>query len=132
MIQLFADNSVVPNPLGVLAVLSAFNFPVAVYGWCGAMTVVFDLTSIENALSRNLALSLAAGNAALWKPSPSTPLCSIAITKLVSEVLTRNGVPGAVAGLVIGGKHVGEAVVQSNDVDMGAQLGAKTHIAKQN
>ena len=45
---------IVPNPLGVVAVLSAFNFPVAVYGW-------------------NLALSLAAGNATLWKPAPSTP-----------------------------------------------------------
>lgn len=69
--------------------------------------------------SRNLALSLAAGNATLWKPSPSTPLCSIAVTKLISEVLQRNGLPGAVAGLVIGGKHVGESLVQSADVDMG-------------
>lgn len=72
--------------------------------------------------SRNLALSLAAGNATLWKPSPSTPLCSIAVTKLISEVLQRNNIPGAVAGLVIGGKHIGEAVVQSVDVDMGTRL----------
>ena len=53
---------------------------------------------------RNLALSLAAGNATIWKPSPSTPLCSIAVTKIVSGVLERNNTPGAVAGLVIGGK----------------------------
>lgn len=69
--------------------------------------------------NRNLALSLAAGNATLWKPSPSTPLCSIAVTKIVAGVLEKNGVPGAVAGLVIGDRNVGEAVVESQDVDMG-------------
>lgn len=68
---------------------------------------------------RNLALSLAAGNATLWKPSPSTPLCSIAVTKIVSSVLERNNIPGAVAGLVTGGKDVGAAVVESRDVDLG-------------
>lgn len=69
--------------------------------------------------SRNLALSLAAGNATIWKPSPSTPLCSIAITKLIAKVLEENGVPGAVAGLVTGGKLVGEALVESEHVDLG-------------
>ncbi|GBE83431.1 NAD-aldehyde dehydrogenase [Sparassis latifolia] len=96
----------VPNPLGVIAVLSAFNFPVAVYGW-------------------NLSLSLAAGNATLWKPSPSTPLCSIAVTKIVSGVLEKNGIPGAVAGLVIGGKDVGESIVESQDVDMVSFTGSE-------
>ncbi|OBZ76139.1 Alpha-aminoadipic semialdehyde dehydrogenase [Grifola frondosa] len=97
----------VPNPLGVVAVLSAFNFPVAVYGW-------------------NLALSLAAGNATLWKPSPSTPLCSIAVTKIVSSVLEKNGIPGAVAGLVTGGKDVGASIVESEDVDMVSFTGSET------
>ncbi|KAH9996296.1 Aldehyde/histidinol dehydrogenase [Russula vinacea] len=63
--------------LGVLGVLSAFNFPL-----------------------QNLAISMAAGNATIWKPSPTTPLCSIAVTKIVSGVLEKNDVPGAVAGLV--------------------------------
>jgi len=62
---------------------------------------------------------MAAGNATVWKPSPSTPLCSIAVTKIVAGVLEKNGVPGAVAGLVTGGKDVGDALVQSRDVDMG-------------
>ena len=88
-----------PNPLGVVGVLSAFNFPVAVYGW-------------------NLALSFAAGNATIWKPAPSTPLCSIAVTKIVSEVLKKNSIPGAAASLVTGGKAVGESVVGSSGVDM--------------
>ncbi|KAF8497571.1 NAD-aldehyde dehydrogenase [Russula emetica] len=96
----------VPNPLGVLGVLSAFNFPVAVYGW-------------------NLAISMAAGNATIWKPSPSTPLCSIAVTKIVSGVLEKNDIPGAVAGLVTGGKDVGEAIVESQEVDMVSFTGSE-------
>lgn len=64
-------------------------------------------------------MSLAAGNATIWKPSPTTSLCSIAVTKIVSSVLERNGIAGAVAGLVVGGKNVGEAVVESDSVDMG-------------
>ncbi|KAJ3504611.1 hypothetical protein NLJ89_g7847 [Agrocybe chaxingu] len=89
----------VPNPLGVVGVLSAFNFPVAVYGW-------------------NLALSMAAGNATIWKPSPTTPLCSIAVTKIIANVLEKNGIPGAVASLVTGGKDAGKAVVESHDVEL--------------
>ncbi|PFH53437.1 hypothetical protein AMATHDRAFT_54467 [Amanita thiersii Skay4041] len=96
----------VPNPLGVVAVLSAFNFPVAVYGW-------------------NLALSMAAGNATIWKPSPSTPLCSIAVTKIVSRVLEDNGVPGAVAGLVTGGKDCGETLVGSQEVELVSFTGSE-------
>lgn len=65
---------------------------------------------------------MAAGNATIWKPSPTTPLCSIAVTRIVSSVLEKNNIPGAVAGLVMGGKDVGEAMVQSQDVDMGASV----------
>ncbi|KIM41628.1 hypothetical protein M413DRAFT_445600 [Hebeloma cylindrosporum] len=96
----------VPNPLGVVAVLSAFNFPVAVYGW-------------------NLALSLAAGNATIWKPSPTTPLCSIAVTKIVSTVLEKNGIPGAGASLVTGGKDTGKAIVESHDVELVSFTGSE-------
>ena len=71
---------------------------------------------------RNLALSLAAGNATLWKPSPTTPLTSIATTKIIASVLEKNGIPGAVAGLVIGDKDVGEALVESEHVDLGMVL----------
>ncbi|KJA17793.1 hypothetical protein HYPSUDRAFT_45979 [Hypholoma sublateritium FD-334 SS-4] len=100
----------VPNPLGVVAVLSAFNFPVAVYGW-------------------NLSLSLAAGNATIWKPSPTTPLCAIAVTKIVSSVLERNGLPGAVASLVTGGKDAGEAIVESRDVELVSFTGSE-HVGR--
>ena len=65
---------------------------------------------------------MAAGNATLWKPSHTTPLCSIAATKIISGVLERNEIPGAVAGLVVGGRDVGSAVAESEKVDMGAYI----------
>jgi aldehyde dehydrogenase family 7 protein A1 len=68
---------------------------------------------------------MAAGNATIWKPSPTTPLCSIAVTRIVSSVLEKNNIPGAVAGLVTGGKDVGEALVQSDDVDMVSFTGSE-------
>lgn len=107
----------VPNPLGVVAVLSAFNFPVAVYGWY----VILITTNIypDVCACRNLALSMTAGNATIWKPSPTTPLCSIAVTKIISRVLEENGIPGAVASLVTGGKDAGEALVNDPGVELG-------------
>lgn len=73
-------------------------------------------------LKRNLALSLAAGNATIWKPSPTTPLCSIAVTRIISRVLEENGIPGAVASLVTGGKEAGEALVENPGVELGEFL----------
>ena len=70
---------------------------------------------------------MAAGNATIWKPSPTTPLCSIAVIRIVSSVLEKNNIPGAVAGLVTGGKDVGEALVQSQDVDMGSVSSVLSH-----
>ncbi|CAA7269910.1 unnamed protein product [Cyclocybe aegerita] len=100
----------VPNPLGVVGVLSAFNFPVAVYGW-------------------NFALAMAAGNATIWKPSPTTPLCSIAVTKIIADVLEKNGIPGAVASLVTGGKEAGKVVVGSHDVELVSFTGSE-HVGR--
>jgi aldehyde dehydrogenase family 7 protein A1 len=77
-----------------------------------------DLDSTE----RNLSLSLAAGNATIWKPSPTTPLCAVATTKIISKVLERNGVDPAAAGLVCGREDVGKAVVASPLVDMGKSI----------
>ena len=62
---------------------------------------------------------MVAGNATIWKPSQTTPLSSIAVTKIVSGVLEDNGIPGAVASLVTGNKYVGEALVESQDIDLG-------------
>jgi len=96
----------VPNPLGVVGVITAFNFPVAVAGW-------------------NLALSLAAGNATVWKPAHTTPLTAVAITKIVANVLERNGIHGAISALVTGGREVGQAVVESDLVSMVSLTGSE-------
>lgn len=81
------------NPLGVIGIISAFNFPVAVYGW-------------------NNAIAMACGNTMVWKGAPTTPLCSVATTKIVASVLEKNGLPGAVCGLVCGGADVGSAMAE--------------------
>jgi aldehyde dehydrogenase family 7 protein A1 len=62
---------------------------------------------------------MAAGNATIWKPSPTTPLCSIALTKIISRVLEDNGIPGAVASLVTGDKDVGVPLVNDPGVELG-------------
>ncbi|XP_015111476.1 putative aldehyde dehydrogenase family 7 member A1 homolog [Diachasma alloeum] len=80
------------NPVGVVGVISAFNFPIAVYGW-------------------NSAIAMVCGDAVVWKGSPTTPLVSIATTKIIASVLERNGIPGSVAALVTGGADVGEVLV---------------------
>jgi aldehyde dehydrogenase (NAD+) len=62
------------HPLGVVGVISAFNFPVAVWSW-------------------NAFLAAIAGNAVVWKPSPKTALCAIAVQRLCNRVIERHGLP---------------------------------------
>jgi len=81
------------NPLGTIGIITAFNFPVAVFGW-------------------NNAIALICGNTMVWKGAPSTPLCSIATTKIVTKVLENNNLPTAVCSLVCGGADVGNAMSQ--------------------
>uniref|UniRef100_A0A915EFC1 aldehyde dehydrogenase (NAD(+)) n=1 Tax=Ditylenchus dipsaci TaxID=166011 RepID=A0A915EFC1_9BILA len=87
------------NPLGVIGVISAFNFPCAVYGW-------------------NNALALVCGNSLLWKPAPSTPLISIAVTRLIEDVLKRNNLPTAICSLVCGEADVGVALAKDEQVKL--------------
>ncbi len=82
------------HPLGIVGIISAFNFPVAVWSW-------------------NSALAWVCGNVTIWKPSEKTPLCGIAVQKIVAEVFAKNNVPEGVNGLVQGGREVGEWL--SND-----------------
>lgn len=83
------------NPLGVVGIITAFNFPAAVFGW-------------------NNAISLICGNTNLWKGAPSTPLTSIAITRILQQVLESNRLPGAICSLICGGTEIGEKI--SRDV----------------
>lgn len=86
------------NPIGVVGVISAFNFPNAVFGW-------------------NAAIALAVGNTVLWKGAPSTPLVSIATTRIVTEVLKRNNLPAAIT-LCQGGTDVGKKLVADERVKL--------------
>jgi len=79
------------NPLGVIGIITAFNFPVAVYGW-------------------NSAIAMACGNTMIWKGAPTTPLTSVAITKCVAQVLEKNSLPGAISALCQGGTDIGEKI----------------------
>jgi len=77
------------HPLGVVGIISAFNFPVAVWSW-------------------NSMLALVCGDVCIWKPSEKTPLCGIACQHIISEVFAKNNVPEGVCSLIIGGRDVGE------------------------
>ena len=77
------------HPLGIVGVISAFNFPVAVWAW-------------------NTALAWVCGNVCVWKPSEKTPLCGIACQKIMASVLKKNNIPGAVCCLINGDYTVGE------------------------
>lgn len=82
------------HPLGVVGIISAFNFPVAVWSW-------------------NSMIAFICGNTCVWKPSEKTPLSGIACQNIISEVFKANNVPEGVCGLVIGGRDCGEWM--SND-----------------
>ena len=80
------------HPLGVVGVISAFNFPVAVWAW-------------------NAALALVCGDAVVWKPSEKTPLTALAVQALFERAAARFGdAPDGLSALLIGGRAVGEAL----------------------
>lgn len=94
------------HPLGVVGVISAFNFPVAVWAW-------------------NTALALVAGNAVLWKPSEKTPLTALACQALFDKALKAFGdAPAGLAQLVIGGREAGEAMVDDPRVPLVSATGS--------
>jgi aldehyde dehydrogenase (NAD+) len=81
------------HPLGVVGIISAFNFPVAVWSW-------------------NAFIAAVCGDTMVWKPSHKTPLCGIAVQRLMDDVLAQHGFGGAM-GLVVGPTEtVGEAMVK--------------------
>src|SRR5258707_105405 len=84
------------HPMGPCAIISAFNFPVAVWSW-------------------NAALALVCGDPVIWKPSEKTPLSALATMKILERAIERFGpdAPEGLAQLVIGGPAIGEALVES-------------------
>ena len=82
------------QPLGIVGIISAFNFPVAVWSW-------------------NAALALVCGNVCVWKPSSKTPLCAIACQYILAAVLKDNNMPEGISNLILGDAEIGE--LMSND-----------------
>lgn len=82
------------HPMGAMGIISAFNFPVAVWSW-------------------NTALAWVCGDVTIWKPSEKVPLCGVACQNIFAEVLKENDLPEGVSCLINGGKEVGEWL--SND-----------------
>ena len=104
------------HPLGVCGVISAFNFPVAVWSW-------------------NAAVALVCGNSVVWKPSEKTPLTALATQAIAQRAAQRfGGLPDGLLGLLIGGRDLGDALVTHPQVPlvsatgstaMGRQVGPK-------
>ena len=95
------------HPLGVVGVISAFNFPVAVWAW-------------------NAALALVCGNSVVWKPSEKTPLTARAVQALVGRAMERFGAdaPDGLSALLIGGRAVGEALAADRRVALLSATGS--------
>lgn len=93
------------HPLGLVGIISAFNFPVAVWSW-------------------NAAIAWVCGDTCLWKPSEKTPLCSIACQRIIEEVFRKNGVPEGVSCIVNGNFKVGQWMSSSEDIPLVSATGS--------
>lgn len=99
------------HPIGVIGIISAFNFPVAVWSW-------------------NAMLALVCGNVCVWKPSEKTPLAAIACQKLLANVLEANAVPEGVCCLINGGREAGEWLSKDKRIPLVSATGS-TRMGKQ-
>ena len=93
------------HPLGLVGVISAFNFPVAVWSW-------------------NTALAIVCGNATLWKPSEKTPLTAIACTKIAEQVCRESGIDPALWSLAVGGSAIGNLLAKDTRVPLVSATGS--------
>ncbi|MGH3543549.1 MAG: L-piperidine-6-carboxylate dehydrogenase [Mycobacterium sp.] len=93
------------HPLGVAGVITAFNFPVAVWAW-------------------NTAVALVCGDTVVWKPSELTPLTALACQALITRAAGDVGAPSAVSGLILGGREVGEQLVDDERVALVSATGS--------
>lgn len=93
------------HPLGVVGIISAFNFPVAVWSW-------------------NAMLAWVCGNACIWKPSEKTPLCAIACQHIVADVCKHNNVPEGVSCLIIGDRVTGEKMANDTRIPLISATGS--------
>lgn len=104
----------VANPLGVVGVISAFNFPIAVSSPLSAK----NNADAAQVFGWNFSLAFICGNASIWKPAETTPLCAIATTRIITSVLESHNLPGALCSLIVGGGAVGAQLVADPRVDL--------------
>lgn len=94
------------QPLGVVSIITSFNFPVAVFAW-------------------NAALALTAGNVVIWKPSSKTPLTAIATMKIIESVLAENNVPEGVINMIVGsGSELGDEILKDKRIPLVSVTGS--------
>lgn len=93
------------HPLGVVGIISAFNFPVAVWAW-------------------NTALAWICGDVCVWKPSEKTPLCGIACQHIIAEVLKENNLPEGISCLINGDYQIGQLMTQDTRIPLISATGS--------
>jgi aldehyde dehydrogenase (NAD+) len=93
------------HPLGIVGIISAFNFPVAVWAW-------------------NAALAWICGDVCVWKPSEKTPLCGIACQNLIAQVLQENKMPEGISCLINGDYSVGELMTADKRIPLISATGS--------
>ena len=93
------------HPLGVVGIISAFNFPVAVWSW-------------------NTALAWICGNVTVWKPSEKTPFCAIACQRIAADVFIANGLPEGISCLINGDAEVGKWMAQDRRIPLVSATGS--------
>jgi aldehyde dehydrogenase (NAD+) len=93
------------HPLGVVGIISAFNFPVAVWSW-------------------NSFLAWVCGDVCIWKPSEKTPLCSLACQHIAASVFSRNGLPEGISCLVNGDYRVGQWLAANENIPLVSATGS--------
>ncbi|HEY8935564.1 MAG TPA: aldehyde dehydrogenase family protein, partial [Cyclobacteriaceae bacterium] len=93
------------HPIGAVGIISAFNFPVAVWSW-------------------NTMLAWVCGDVCIWKPSEKTPLCSIACQNIITKVFEKNNVPEGVSCIVNGGARIGQLMSQDENIPLVSATGS--------
>tara|TARA_R110002096_G_scaffold434081_1_gene654672 strand:- start:15658 stop:17196 length:1539 start_codon:yes stop_codon:yes gene_type:complete len=93
------------HPLGIVGIISAFNFPVAVWAW-------------------NTALAWVCGDVCVWKPSEKTPLCGVACQKIIVEVLEENELPEGISCLINGDYKIGELMTNDSRIALISATGS--------
>lgn len=93
------------HPLGIVGIISAFNFPVAVWAW-------------------NTALAWVCGDVCVWKPSEKTPLCGLACQNIIAEVLKDNNLPEGISCLINGDYKVGEMMTADKRIPLVSATGS--------